>query len=113
MREYHPAALTAFHGRTTLGLDSTHARVVLTAAATPTAARRLTRNQLRALLNRAGRLRRSVDEEIERLRATFRAEQQLPMVEEALGRQTAALLQQLDATCRSVDDLAAAPQNYS
>lgn len=112
LREYYPAALTAFHGRNTLGLDSAHGRVVLTAASTPAAARRLTRSQLRALLNRAGRLRRSIDEEIERLREAFRAEQlhQLPMVEAAFGRQTAALLQQLDAACRSVDDLAAATE---
>jgi transposase len=55
LREYFPAALHAFHGAGTLGLGSRHARAVLAAAPTPAAAARLTRSQLRALLNRAGR----------------------------------------------------------
>ncbi|MFF0044713.1 IS110 family transposase [Streptomyces mirabilis] len=112
LREYYPAALTAFHGSGKLGLDSAHARVMLTAASTSSAAAKLTRSQLRSLLNRAGRLRRSLDEEIERLREVFRAEQmrQLPMVEQAMGHQTTALLQQLDAACRSGDDLAEATE---
>jgi transposase len=113
LREYYPAALLAFHGNGRLGLDSSHARGVITAAPTPAAAAKLTRSQLRAILNKAGRLRRSIDEEIERLRALFRSEQlrQLPMVEQAMGRQTAALLQQLDAACRSCDDLAQATED--
>ncbi|MDX2763035.1 IS110 family RNA-guided transposase [Streptomyces europaeiscabiei] len=112
LREYFPAALLAFHGTGKLGLDSAHARAVLTAAPTPAAAAKLTRAQLRALLNRAGRLRRSVDELVERLRELFRSEQmrQLPLVEQAMGQKTAALLQQLAAACSSGDDLATATE---
>ncbi|MGW6946680.1 IS110 family transposase [Streptomyces xanthophaeus] len=110
LREYFPAALQAFHGAGTLGLDSSHARAVLAAAPTPAAAARVTRSHLRALLNRAGRLRRGIDTEVERLREIFRRDclHHLPKVEQAMGRQTQALVQQLDATCRSVDDLATA-----
>ncbi|MGW8500398.1 IS110 family transposase [Streptomyces sp. CLCI03] len=110
LREYFPAALQAFHGAGTLGLDSSHARAVLAAAPTPAAAARLTRSQLRALLNRAGRLRRGIDTEVERLREIFRRDclHHLPKVEQAMGRQAQALIQQLDATCRSVDALATA-----
>jgi transposase len=113
LREYFPAALLAFHGSGKLSLDSAHARTILTTAPTPASAAKLTRSQLRAMLNRAGRLRRSADEEIERLRELFRSEQlrQLPMVEQAMGHQTAALLQQLDAACASCNDLAQATEN--
>ncbi|MGV9687902.1 IS110 family transposase [Streptomyces sp. NPDC003444] len=112
LREYYPAALQAFHGSGTLGLDSKHARAVLAAAPTPEAAARLTRSQLRALLNRAGRLRRGTDAEVERLREVFRREclHQLSQVEQVMGKQAQALIQQLDATCRSVDDLATATE---
>ncbi|WP_294011305.1 IS110 family transposase [Streptomyces sp.] len=112
LREYYPAALMAFHGSGKLGLDSAHARVMLAAAPTPADAAKLTRSQLRALLNRAGRLRRSLDDEVERLREIFRSEQmrQLPLVEQAMGHQTTALLQQLNAACRSSDDLADATE---
>lgn len=87
LREYYPAALQAFQGSGTLGLDSKHARAVLAAAPTPAAAARLTRSQLRALLNRAGRLRRGTDAEIERLIEIFRRDclHQLPQVEQAMG----------------------------
>lgn len=112
LREYYPAALASFHGNGTLGLDSAHARAVLAAAPTPAAAARLTRSQLQALLKRAGRLRRGIEAEAERLREVFRKKHlhQLPQVEQAMGKQTQALVQQLDAACRSVDDLAAATE---
>lgn len=112
LREYYPAALSGFHGSGTLGLDSAHARAVLAAAPTPATAARFTRSQLRALLKRAGRLRRGIEAEAERLREIFRKDHlhQLPQVEQAMGKQTQALIQQLDAACRSVDDLAAATE---
>ena len=61
------------------------------------------------MLKKAGRSR-SIDAEAERLRAALRAGQmrQLPLVEEALGRQSLALLRQLDAACASASDLEAA-----
>ena len=113
LREYFPAALLAFHGSGTLGLDSAHARTVLAAAPTPSEAAKLTRGRLRALLNRAGRLRRPLDEEVERLWALFRSEQmrQLPMVEQAMGQQSSALLRQLDAAYQSSDRLAEATES--
>lgn len=75
LRLYYPAFLAAFHGGKNLGLDSAHARAVLMAAPTPAEAAGLTRRQLRALLSRAGRLRRGTDELVGRLHATFRLEQ--------------------------------------
>ena len=66
----------------------------------------LTLAQLRALLKKAGRSR-GLDTEATRLRDAFRAPQmrQLPLVEQAMGRQALALLGQLDAACASADDL--------
>jgi transposase len=51
-----------------------------------------------------------------RLRQAFQARQirQLPMVEQAMGRQALALLSQLDAACQAADDLAhATTQSFS
>ncbi|MFD9622051.1 transposase [Streptomyces virginiae] len=112
LREYYPAALAAFHGSGNLGLDSAHARVVLAAASTPSEASRLTRSRLCVLLKRAGRLRRGIETEAERLREIFRSDypHQLPQVEQATGKQTQALVGQLDAACRSVNDLASATE---
>jgi hypothetical protein len=51
--------------------------------------------------------RRGIDTEAARLRETLRAPQmrQLPLVEEAMGRQALALLGRLHATCAAADDL--------
>ncbi|UQA32334.1 IS110 family transposase [Streptomyces cavourensis] len=112
LREYYPAALTAFHGAGKPGLDSPRARVILTAAPTPADAARLTRSQLRALLKRGERPRCGIEAEVERLRTIFRAEslQQLPQVERALGQQAVALIRQVDAACVSVAQLAVATE---
>ena len=82
------------------------ARAVLAAAPTPADAAKLTLTQLRALLRKAGRSR-GIDTEATRLRDAFRAEQmrQLPLVEQAMGRQSLALLGQLNAACASASDL--------
>ncbi|WP_307680679.1 IS110 family transposase [Streptomyces sp. V4I2] len=79
LKQYYPAALAAFAVRG-VGLDSREARAVLAAAPDPHTAARLTRAQLRAALRRSGRQ----------------------------GRQTLALVAQLDAACRAADDLAEA-----
>jgi hypothetical protein len=73
------------------------ARAVLAAAPTPAGAATLTLAQLRSLLRKAGRSR-GIDAEAARLREAFRAGQmrQLPLVEQAMGRQALALLGQLD-----------------
>ena len=62
--------------------------------------------QLRGILKKAGRSR-GLDTEATRLREAFRARQmrQLPLVEQAMGRQALALLGQLDAACAAADDL--------
>ena len=88
------------------GILRPEARAILAAAATPADAAKLTLTQLRALLKKAGR-RRGIDTEATRLRDGFRVPQmrQLPLVEAAMGRQTLALLGQLDAACAAADDL--------
>jgi len=108
LREYFPGFLAAFAGSRD-GIRRPEARVILAAAPTPAQAAQLTTAQLRALLTKAGRSR-GIDAEAARLREAFRTGQmrQLPLVEQAMGRQSLALLRQLDAACTSADDLEAA-----
>ena len=110
LREYYPGFLAAF-GPLREGLTRPEARVILAAAPTPADAARLTRARLAALLRKAGR-QRGIDEEATRLRAAFREEQmrQLPLVEQAMGRQAIALLRHLDAACQNAADLQAASE---
>jgi transposase len=105
LREYYPGFLHAF-ASTRGGILRPEARTILAAAPTPADAARLTPAQLRALLRKAGR-RRGIDTETTRLHQAFHAGQmrQLPLVEQAMGRQTLALLRQLDAACAAADDL--------
>jgi hypothetical protein len=105
LREYYPGFLGAF-ADTRGGITRPEARVILAAAPTPAAAAALTLTQLQSLLRKAGR-RRGIDAETARLREAFRAPQmrQLPLVEQAMGRQALALLRQLDAACAAADDL--------
>jgi transposase len=108
LREYYPGFLAAFAAAKG-GIMRPEARAILAAAPTPADAAKLTLAQLRALLKKAGRSR-GIDAEAQRLREAFRAAQmrQLPLVEQAMGRQSLALLRQLDAACASADDLEAA-----
>jgi transposase len=105
LRGYFPGFLAAF-APARGGIMRPEARTILAAAPTPAAAAQLTLTQLRALLTKAGR-RRGINAEATRLRDAFRADQmrQLPLVEQAMGRQTLALLRQLDAACATADDL--------
>jgi transposase len=105
LREYFPAFLAAFAGARG-GIMRPEARVILAAAPDPATAAKLTLAQLRTLLRKAGR-QRGIDAEAQRLRDAFRQEQmrQLPLVEQAMGRQARALLRQLDAVCASADEL--------
>jgi transposase len=105
LREYFPGFLAAF-GQARGGILRPEARVILAAAPAPAGAAELTVAQLRGLLKKAGRSR-GIDAEAARLREAFRAPQmrQLPLVEDAMGRQALALLRQLDAACASADDL--------
>ena len=104
LREYYPGFLAAFPARA--GILRPEARTILAAAPTPAAAATLTLTQLRALLKKAGRSR-GIDTEATRLRDAFRVPQmrQLPLVEQAMGRQALALLGQLNAACAAADDL--------
>jgi len=104
LREYYPGFLAAFPARA--GILRPEARTILAAAPTPAAAATLTLTQLRALLKKAARSR-GIDAEATRLRDAFRVPQmrQLPLVEQAMGRQTLALLGQLNAACTSTSDL--------
>jgi Transposase/Transposase IS116/IS110/IS902 family len=108
LREYYPGFLAAFAAARG-GITRPEARAILAAAPAPAEAARLTLAQLRALLKKAGRSR-GIDAEAARLREAFRKQQmrQLPLVEQAMGRQALALLRQLDAACASADDLEAA-----
>jgi len=105
LREYFPGFLAAFADARG-GIMRPGARVILAAAPTPAAAAALTLTQLRGLLKEAGRSR-GIDTEATRLRDAFRVRQmrQLPLVEDAMGRQALALLGQLDAACTAADDL--------
>jgi hypothetical protein len=105
LREYYPGFLAAFAGARG-GILRPEARAILAAAPTPAEAAKLTVAQLRALLTKAGR-RRGIDAEATRLREAFRVPQmrQLLLVEHAMGRQTLALLGQLDAACAAAADL--------
>jgi transposase len=108
LREYFPGFLAAYAGARD-GIMRPEARVILAAAPDPATAAKLTPARLRALLKKAGRTR-GTDAEAQRLRDAFRTQQmrQLPLVEQAMGRQTLALLRQLEAACASADDLEAA-----
>ena len=108
LKQYFPAALAAFQVRG-IGLDSREARAVLAIAPDPSTAATLTSARLRAVLRTSGR-QRNIDAWADRLRGIFTAEclHQLPLIEAAMGRQTQALVLQLDAACRAADDLAAA-----
>jgi transposase len=105
LREYYPGFLAAFASASG-GIMRPEARTILAAAPTPADAAKLTLTQLRSLLKKAGRSR-GIDTEATRLREAFRAPQmhQLPLVEAAMGRQTLALLSQLNAACTAAEDL--------
>jgi transposase len=105
LREYFPGFLAAFAALKG-GIMRPEARTILAAAPTPADAARLTAAQLRTLLKQAGRSR-GIDAEATRLREAFGAAQmrQLPLVEQAMGRQALALLGQLNAACQAADDL--------
>src|SRR5579859_5086917 len=105
LREYYPGFLAAF-ADTRGGILRPEARTILAAAPTPAGAARLTQAQLRALLRKAGRSR-GIDTEATRLHEAFRLPQmrQLPLVEQAMGKQALALLGQFNAACTAAADL--------
>ncbi|MFD0408124.1 IS110 family transposase [Kitasatospora sp. NPDC127116] len=110
LREYYPAVLEAFAGKRER-LLSREARAILAIAPTPAEAAKLTRSRLKAAVMRAGRQRR-IEAETDRLLEVFRQSwlHQPALVERAMGRQTLALLGQLEAACQACDDLARATE---
>ena len=110
LREYFPAALTAFHVKH-VGLASPEARTVLTAAPTPATAARLSKARLRSLLIKAGR-RRNLDNWVERLHGIFHSQnmRHCTQVEDAYGQAALALLTRLDAATAAVQHLESATQ---
>jgi transposase len=114
LREYFPGFLHAFTSRQD-GIMRPEARLILATAPTPGTAAQLTLDQLRTLLEQAGR-QRGINAEAARLHDAFELPhlRQLPLVEDAMGKQTQALLRQLDAACTSADDLEqAATQSFN
>jgi len=105
LREYFPGFLAAFPAASG-SITRPEARVILAAAPTPAAASALTQARLRALLRTAGRSR-GIDAEAARLGEAFAVPQmrQLPLIEQAMGRQSLALLGQLDAACTAAAGL--------
>jgi transposase len=103
LREFFPAALTAFADLTT-----NTALAVLAAAPTPTAAARLSRANLTDLLRVAGRGTRPT--EAARLAEIFTVDQlrQPPVVEAAMGQAVRAIVRTLTAANQSISDLEAA-----
>jgi transposase len=108
LREYYPALLEAFTDKRG-GLLRPEARALLAAAPTPRTAAQLSTTQLTTLLRQAGR-QRGIDTEATRIQAILHKEylHQLPLVEDAFGRQALALLRALDTAAANADDLAAA-----
>jgi transposase len=114
LREYFTAALRGFEGKNRPGLHSSAARRVLGTTPTPAAAAELTWPALRALLTTRARSHHALDTETDRLLALFTATtalRQPPVIEQAMGRYTLALIQQLDAICATVSDLATAVED--
>lgn len=107
LREYYPGFLAAVAPLEGV-LTSPIARALLAAAPTPEQGAKLTRTQLRAVLKKAGRCR-GIDAEADRLRKALRIPQmrQLPLVEQAMGRQALALLRRVDAVCIAAGELEA------
>lgn len=108
LRQYFPAALEAFQ-TPAVGLDSREARAVLAVASDPGAASRMSSTRLAGVLRKSGR-QRNIAVWVERLGAVFGRPnlRQPDLVEQAMGVQTRAVVLQLDAACRSADDLAEA-----
>jgi len=111
LKQFFPAALSAFERGGKHRLDSAACRMILSAAPTPAVAAKLSETKLAVLLRRAGRTRGIALEAatLHRLLHSERLRQPVP-VETAMGHQLCALVDQLDAVCRSVEQLTAAAE---
>ncbi|PJE03124.1 MAG: IS110 family transposase [Mycobacterium sp.] len=106
LREYYPAFLDTFAGKSATNLAKPEARAVLAITPTPADTAKLTKARVAAALRRAGR-KRGIDELaadiVERLRVPQLRQPQL--VEKAMGHQALALLAMLNAACAGADEL--------
>jgi transposase len=106
LREYYPAFLDTFAGKSATNLAKPEARAILAIAPTPALAARLTKARVVTALRRAGR-QRGIDDLaadiLRRLRVPHL--RQPDPVEKAMGRQALALLAMLDAACAGADEL--------
>jgi transposase len=105
LRDFHPAAVSAWAGLPN-GLLRAEARAVLSAGPTPPQAARLTQRRPRDILRAAGRTR-LVDDQAERLHALFHQKslRQPPAVEDAMGHEVVAHLAMLNQAIAQADML--------
>lgn len=106
MREYYPAFLDTFAGKSATNLAKPQARAVLAIALTPADAAKLTKARIATALRRAGR-KRGIDELAADILQRLKTPQlrQPELVEKAMGRQALALLAILDAACAGAEEL--------
>ncbi|MFD6568888.1 IS110 family transposase [Micromonospora profundi] len=106
LREYYPGFLAAFHRGGVTNLAGREARQILALAPTPAAGAKLTTARVAAALRRAGR-QRSIESLAAEIHQALSVPQlrQLPLVEDAMGRQALALLATLNTECDNADQL--------
>jgi transposase len=106
LREYYPGFLATFNRGGVTNLASPEARQILALAPTPAAGVKLAAARIAAGLRRAGRQRR-IATLAEQIREGLRIPQmrQLPLIEDAMGRQALALLATLNAECDNAEQL--------
>lgn len=106
LREYYPAFLSTFAGRSATNLARPAARAVLALAPTPTHAARLTKTRVAAALRRAGRQRGIDALAVEILHGLREPQLHQPApVGQAMGHQALALLATLEAARTGAHDL--------
>ena len=106
LREYYPAFLDTFAGKSATNLAKPQARAVLAIALTPADTAKLTKARIATALRRAGR-KRGIDELAADILQRLKTPQlrQPELVEKAMGRQALALLAILDAACAGAEEL--------
>jgi transposase len=106
LREFYPGFLDAFTRGGVTNLATPEARAVLAIAPTPATGATLSKARIVAALRRAGR-QRGIDALTAQIQQALRTPQlrQLPLVEQAMGQQTTALLATLTTECVNTEQL--------
>ena len=109
LREFYPGFLHAFTRGGVTNLASPEARAVLAIAPTPAAGATLSTTRIATALRRAGR-QRGIDALAGQIQQALRTPQlqQLPLIEQAMGQQTTALLATLTTECLNAEQLSEA-----